>query len=148
MSGTKPKSGATAPTPVLWLWGEWVILAEDRAAQQRGEPYWTLKEDSAGCCLARGPAGRKALEPEEIISACGYETDGIDATSEHRALIVRAVNCHADLVAALEEFDAAFGAFHSEMYDRHSTAYRNACNRLAAAVKGARAALAKAGETE
>ena len=102
MSGTKPKSGATAPTPVLWLWGEWVILAEDRAAQQRGEPYWTLKEDSAGCCLARGPAGRKALEPEEIISACGYETDGIDATPEHRALIVRAVNCHADLVAALQ----------------------------------------------
>ena len=103
MSGTKPKSGATAPTPVLWLWGEWVILAEDRAAQQRGEPYWTLKEDSAGCCLARGPAGRKALEPEEIISACGYETDGIDATPEHRALIVRAVNCHADLLAALQE---------------------------------------------
>lgn len=93
MSGTKP-----TPGPGPWLWGEWVILAEDRAAQQRGEPYWTLKEDSAGCCLARGPAGRKALEPEEIISARGYETDGIDATPEHRALIVRAVNCHADLV--------------------------------------------------
>ena len=65
-------------------------------------------------------------------------------TAANARLIVRAVNCHADLVAALEEFDAAFGAFHSEMYDRHSTAYRNACNRLAAAVKGARAALAKA----
>ena len=108
---------------------------------------WYVVRSSVNALHVCFDPGTPHAEGDEICALFG----GDEVTPEMWAnarLIVRAVNCHADLVAALEEFDAAFGAFHSEMYDRHSTAYRNACNRLAAAVKGARAALAKAGETE
>jgi hypothetical protein len=47
-----------------YVFGEWTIFECDRAAQQKKEPYWTLvKEGGTGLCLARGPFGRKSMEP-------------------------------------------------------------------------------------
>jgi hypothetical protein len=56
----------------------------------------------------------------------------------------RAIAAVPELIKALQEFDEAFGEFHGEMHDHHSTAYRKAGDRLAKAIKQARAALAKA----
>ena len=67
-------------TPGPWIWCSWTILEEDRPAQDRGEPYWTIVEGNDS--LSRGPIGRKAMSPERIIEGTGYEVDGIDVPNE------------------------------------------------------------------
>lgn len=71
-----------------WVWGRWNILDEDRAAQRRGEPYWTLMAGDEDLC--EGPIGRKAMHPERIVWTNGFECDGIDASDEHKRLIAAA----------------------------------------------------------
>ncbi len=77
-------------TPGPWVWGEWHILPEDREAQRRGDPYWTLSKPSLTRDLMRGPWGRKAMDTETIARAEGYETDGIGVNDDDAALIAAA----------------------------------------------------------
>jgi len=60
-----------------WVWGTWDILDEDREAQKRKEPYWTLLDSDLNLSFAIGPIGRKSLEPSNILEATGYECEGI-----------------------------------------------------------------------
>lgn len=71
------RAGRATPGP--WCWGMWVIFDEDRVAQRRGEPYWTLIEASYPDTLSAGPFGRKAVEMTNVIWPEGYETDGLGA---------------------------------------------------------------------
>lgn len=78
-----------------FVFGVWTILDEDRPAQKRAEPYWTLMpQDHYGCgmVLTRGPIGRKAMGTESIIWAEGHETDGIGCSEENQKLILNALN--------------------------------------------------------
>lgn len=84
-------------TPGPWVWGEWDILPEDRDAQRRGEPFWTLREARIWGDLIQGPLGRKALDPERIVWAEGYETDGTNATGADKAMIAAAPVMYAAL---------------------------------------------------
>lgn len=80
-------------TPGPWVWGDWTILDEDRPAQKRGEPYWTLVErdpEVCDCYLAQGPPGRKVIDPECIAQARGHEVDGIGVSEADAALIAAA----------------------------------------------------------
>ena len=79
---------ATKHTPGPWIWGEWVIKDEDREAQKRGEPYWTLEQGFE--CLARGPYGRKAINPEQILRGDGCECDGVEISIADALLIAAA----------------------------------------------------------
>ena len=77
-------------TPKPWVYGHWTIYDQDRGAQERGEPYWTLVEggDShEALTLAQGPAGRKAINPDHIIDTCGYECEGIEIDADNARLI-------------------------------------------------------------
>jgi hypothetical protein len=83
----------TETTPEPWVFGTWGILNEDRAAQQRREPYWTLLPyNGVSGSFCRGPFGRKAMEPETVIHACGYETEGIDFDDDFLKLLLEKLN--------------------------------------------------------
>ncbi len=62
-----------------WVFGDWTVLDEDRP-YEANKPCWTLipPNNYSGGSLCRGPFGRKAINPETVIYACGYETEGID----------------------------------------------------------------------
>lgn len=77
-----------------WVVGNWKILNEDRVAQRQGKPYWTLvPEDALGVTsLCRGPYGRKALMPESVIHACGYDVDGLDFDADFLELLLSQLN--------------------------------------------------------
>lgn len=78
-----------------FLFGVWAILKEDRGAQKRGEPYWTLMPQDyygGGIVLTRGPIGRKAMDTDAIIWAEGYETDGLGCSEEDQKMILAALN--------------------------------------------------------
>lgn len=63
-------------TPAPWLRGKWTIYEKDRAAQARGEPYWTFEKSEYGNDYAHGPYGRKAMQPDRIVDGTGWEHDG------------------------------------------------------------------------
>ncbi len=85
-----------AKTPGPWVWCEWTILDEDRPAQAAGKPYWTAIAGSGA--LTQGPLGRKAMCPETIINAEGYETEGISVRNDADASLIAAAP---DLLEAL-----------------------------------------------
>jgi len=80
-----------------WLWGTWTIRDEDRAAQRRGEPYWSFVDNKDQFydenCLAQGPYGRKAMTPngdDVVLYATGVECDGIEVSKANARLIAHA----------------------------------------------------------
>ncbi len=77
-----------AHTPGPWVWCDWTILDGDREAQRRREPYWTMIAGASA--LAQGPLGRKSMWPETIISAEGYETEGVSANNDSDAALIAA----------------------------------------------------------
>lgn len=93
-----------------WVMGDWTIHDEDRPAQSRKEPYWTLIPGEGGVCL--GPFGRKSMDPEYIVSPCGWETDGINIQGSAIAMILNAPT----LFALLKE---AEGIFARGLQDEH-----------------------------
>jgi hypothetical protein len=98
-----------------WVMGRWTIYDEDRAAQVRKEPYWTLEAGEDG--IAEGPVGRKAMDPEFVVRGSGWECDGIAVSEEDARLICAAPALLEALKAVLsvadrktKEFDAARAA--------------------------------------
>ena len=128
MSGAKPKSGATAPTPGPW------------------HQSWDFRRLGNGSDLrvvanACGPQhvcmkGDRIADSDTVVP----DKATMEKVYADASLIVRAVNCHADLVAALERAG------------RHvrDLAYRLGADsdEIAKACAYIDAALAKAGETE
>lgn len=79
---------AEKATPGPWLWGDWTIYDEDREAQRRKEPYWTLISGGFhGNSLCVGPVGRKSLEPDRIAYGTGYEESDIGISDEDATYI-------------------------------------------------------------
>lgn len=89
---TKTPHWQTSTEP--WVVGNWTILNEDREAQRRGEPFWTLvpPNNYSGGVFCRGPIGRKSLEPETVIYPCGYETEGVDFDGDFITLLLAKLN--------------------------------------------------------
>lgn len=101
-------------TPGEWVWGRWDIFNEDRDAQRRGDPYWTLCPDNPDT-LTVGPFGRKEKYPDSILELGGYECDGIFAEEGDARLIAAAP----DLLAACKEMTAHLacgGVYKDEVY--------------------------------
>ena len=86
-----------------WVMGEWTIYDEDREAQKRKEPYWTLVKGEGGIC--RGPYGRKATDPEYIVGPTGYEADGIHVDAKALPVLLAAPRMFAVLQEMAKEKD-------------------------------------------
>lgn len=91
------------PSP-LFVVGRWTILDEDREAQRKELPFWTLVEGDE--IIAEGPIGRKSLGTDSYIYPCGPECDDIGMKDPDHVL--KALDLHVRLVEALEkEHEAA-----------------------------------------
>jgi hypothetical protein len=115
-------------TPGPWLYGDWTIFDSDRPAQERKEPYWTFTDGpySYGS-ISTGPFGRKAMEPERIISGDGYETSDVSISKDDAIFLA---NVHADITYLLqreaiwrEKLESAVAAL--EYYSTYGKDLRN-----------------------
>ena len=103
MSIEKIKKELDQITPWPWVWGYWTIFSEDREAQRKGEPYWTLIDCAYCANLISGPVGRKEKDVKYILSGDGYESDGIIWHNDYDAdFIVKAPERIAALIKIIE----------------------------------------------
>lgn len=96
---------AKGATPGPWIWADWTIYDEDREAQKRKEPYWTLV-NSYSRNLCRGPLGRKSLEIESIASGGGRDESWIDVSDADAEFIAHSRDDIPKLLAVIEKLIA------------------------------------------
>lgn len=102
---TEIKEREKKATDAPWVYGSWNILDEDRPAQKRGEPYWTLDKNPYGCSagIVQGPIGRKAMDTEMITEAVGYEADSVEISEEDTVFITHSRSDIPYLIKRLED---------------------------------------------
>lgn len=100
-------------TPGPWVWGDWDIFREDREAQKRGEPYWTLIEGSWNRSLCRGPIGRKVTELDGIARGDGLEESSISVSNEDAEFIAESRTDIPWLIERVEKLEGALNSITS-----------------------------------
>lgn len=97
-----------------WVVGSWTIFPEDRAAQSRREPYWTLIVGQDGDTLTRGPLGRKAMDPDAIVHPLGFDAEGIALSSGDREFIIQAREDVPAMLELIEKLKAQLAHYETE----------------------------------
>lgn len=102
-----------------WVWGDWDILDEDREAQRKGEPYWTLVANGYHhMFLCKGPIGRKTLDIEIVARSSGYDEDDIEISEVDAHFIANARTDIPMLLEMVEMYREAFGHFKDDKNKR------------------------------
>jgi hypothetical protein len=139
-------SGETKPhSPTPWRWSKYTVSdaeAEETRRLLNREPVRALTNDGAAPILdANGELVARSVLTIRVKRGIAWNAED-ETRDANAAFIVRAVNCHDELVTALRELLEADHAVAETFHDRDSNDL--AINQLIAAQKAARAALAKA----